>query len=80
METNSQQQGLKGWWQRPVEGGEELFLPAVYRRSDAASAVGGGFAFAVACMWIDGCSVARCDNLVKSVIRKSGFDGSRKNN
>ena len=27
METNSQQQGLRGWWQRRVEGVKNYFCP-----------------------------------------------------
>ena len=57
--------------------GNVLFLPAVYRRSDAGSAVGVAVAFAGACMWTGGCCVAHCGSLVKSVIGKSEFRSSR---
>ena len=58
--------------------GEELFLPTVCRGSDADAAVGVAVALAVACMWTGGCGVAHYDSLVKSVIGKSKFHGSRK--
>ena len=57
--------------------GEELFLPTVCRGSDAAAAVGVVVALTVACMWTGGCGVAHCCSLVKSVIGKSEFHGSR---
>ena len=57
--------------------GNVLFLPAVYRRSDAGSAVGVAVAFAGACMWTGGCGVAHCGSLVKSVMGRGEFHGSR---
>ncbi len=57
--------------------GEGCCLSAAYRRSDAAAAVGVAVAFACACMWTGGCGVAHCGSLVKSVIGKSEFHGSR---
>ena len=57
--------------------GEGCCLSAAYRRSDADAAVGVAVALAGACMWTGGCGVAHCGSLVKSVIGRGEFHGSR---